>query len=166
MVSLAAAPGGDLIGAEAAAGPASPVSARTGRYPMTATTTALVPPPASIQRCRTARAHRVPGLVPRADKRGIRAGSAPVHDLVPRPLTEPVRGPSRRHRRVRPRPGGTCLCGRGGAEEPGGVAARQFRCVIKADDEGTGVIGRPAPRGGRAGEVPNVVAEAGHRSEE
>src|SRR5262249_45357659 len=35
--------GGDVIVAEAAAGPASPVLARTGRYPMTATTTALVP---------------------------------------------------------------------------------------------------------------------------
>jgi hypothetical protein len=34
---------GDLIAAEAAAGPASSVSARTGSYPMTATTTALVP---------------------------------------------------------------------------------------------------------------------------
>jgi integrase/recombinase XerD len=36
-----------------------------------------------------------------ADPRGLRAGPAPVHYLVPRPLPGPVRRPPRRHRELR-----------------------------------------------------------------
>jgi integrase len=47
-----------------------------------------------------ARASGVPGRIPRADPRGVRAGPAPVHYLVPRLLPEPFLRPPRRHRRL------------------------------------------------------------------
>ena len=42
-------------------------------------------------------------------------------------------------------------------EGPGGVAAGQFGRVAEADHEGAGVGSGPLLRGGRAGEVPDVV---------
>ena len=68
---------------------------------MTATTTALVPlQPAFSDAERLALAGFL-ARIPRADKRGIRAGPAPVHHLVPHPLPALVRRPPRRHRVLR-----------------------------------------------------------------
>jgi integrase/recombinase XerD len=67
----------------------------------TATTAALVPiQPAFTDPERLALAG-VPGRVPRPDPRGLRAGPAPVHHLVPRPLPAPVCRPPRRHLKLR-----------------------------------------------------------------
>jgi pimeloyl-[acyl-carrier protein] synthase len=48
-----------------------------------------------FHRCRAACPRRVPGRIPGADPRGVRARLAPVHELVPRPLPDPVRRPPR-----------------------------------------------------------------------
>jgi hypothetical protein len=72
--------------------------------------------PARLHRRRTARPRRVP----RPDQGGLRTRPAPVHDLVPCSFPAPVRGPPRRHRVLRPRPGGQ---GDGpGRPSPGGCA--------------------------------------------
>jgi hypothetical protein len=67
---------------------------------MTTATAALVPIQPAFTDAETARA----GRVSRPDPRGLGAGPAPVHHLVPRPLPGLVRGPPRRHRGLRPRP--------------------------------------------------------------
>ena len=61
--------------------------------------------PARLHRRRTARPRRVPGRIPRPDQGGLRTRPAPVHHLVPCSFPAPVRGPPRRHRVLRPRPG-------------------------------------------------------------
>jgi hypothetical protein len=57
---------------------------------------------AGVLRSGEAGVNRVPGRVLRPDPRGIRAGLAPVHCLVPPPAAAPVRRPPGRHRTVRP----------------------------------------------------------------
>src|SRR6516162_4036897 len=67
-----------------------------------APSTALATIQPALHRSRTARPCRVPGRVPGADPRGVRARLAPIHDLVPCPLPGLVRRPPRRHRELRP----------------------------------------------------------------
>jgi hypothetical protein len=79
-----------------AAGPCLPGLSRSGRCPMTATipSTALVTvQPVFTDSERLAR--RVPGRVSRPDPRGLHAGPAAVHRVVPHPLAVPVLGPAR-----------------------------------------------------------------------
>ena len=61
--------------------------------------------PARLHRRRTGRPRRVPGRVPRPDPRGLCSGPAPVHQLVPGPVSVDVRRPPRGHRGLRPGPG-------------------------------------------------------------
>jgi len=67
---------------------------------MTTATAALVPIQPAFTDAETART----GRVSRPDPRGLDAGPAPVHHLVPRPLPGLARGPPRPHRGLRPRP--------------------------------------------------------------
>jgi hypothetical protein len=68
--------------------------------------------PARLHRRRTARARRVPGRLPRPDPRGVGAGPAPVHQLVPPSVPASVRRPPRRHRKLRPGAGSPGPCAR------------------------------------------------------